>query len=238
MSPVSPVSPVAGELVGDVGPRGGLPAGPRGVGVEQGRLVEEVAQDRGPAPGEVGVVQVGVLPAHPVDVLPVALRVGGQDRQVGVAEHLAVGVVLGRAVRGREQDQPDHLGDQGGVEALELHLGEHRRALLVVPGAVVDRVVEPRGQQHGVAVGPGSGGHERVDVVEHLREVAQVVVAPRRVAVRRDQPVAQVVVAGQRPPPDRVEHGPILAGSRPAGQPEARLCSGRSASGSGRCRAA
>ena len=159
------------------------------LGVEQRGLGEQVAEDGGAAGGEEVVGDVGVLAAYVGDVLRVALGRRGQDREVGVGEHAAVRVVgLGPVVLG-EADQPGHLVGLG--PAGECGERPLRGAFLGAGLAVVHAVVEPRGQPHGGGVEVLAGRLELVDAVEHLGEVAGVVVAAAG-GVRRRKLVADL----------------------------------------------
>ncbi|GAA3050226.1 hypothetical protein GCM10020000_33760 [Streptomyces olivoverticillatus] len=85
----------------------------------------------------------------------VLLGRAAQDREVGVAQHLAVAVAGGGLVGDGEADEAGGLGGAGGVDAQlgQGALGEMGGALLVL-GAVgaVDGVVEPGGEADGVDV--------------------------------------------------------------------------------------
>ncbi len=141
-----------------------------------------------------------VLLAHTRDVVGIARLVRGQDREVGVAEHRSVGVVVGSLVVGRQAHEPGHLGDHVVVDAQvgEQVLGEPRAALLVVVRTrVVDRVVEPGSEAYGV--GGARSVRELVDVAQHLVEVGQVVIVPARFGVSPEQ-VGPVPATSPRAP--------------------------------------
>ena len=118
----------------------------------------------------------------PCDVRRVARRLRGQDRQVGVAEHLPGVVVVGRPVVGGEPHQPADLvrpGDRPRAESTASRRGagpRRRRCPRRPRRGTTPRAAPPRGR---VAV-----GQQLVDVLEDLGEVQQVVVAAAGVAVR------------------------------------------------------
>ncbi|GAA3301984.1 hypothetical protein GCM10020295_46550 [Streptomyces cinereospinus] len=168
-------------------------------GAEQAGQGEQFAQHGGPARAEGVGGDEAVLLADGGRVGGVHRRRRAEDRQVGVAQHLAVAVVVGRGVARGEPDQAGDLaGPRGGQAGLaERAFGQPGGAFLVL-GAVgeVDGVVEPGGEadQVGVVGVP----LQRVDVVEDRGQVGQRVVVALRLLPAGDQVVG---VRGRVGPP-------------------------------------
>ncbi len=157
-------------------------------GTEQAGQIEELPQDRRPALPEGVVRDEAVLLPDPGRVRRVLLGPARQDRQIGVAQHLAVAVALGGGVRDGEPDQPGDLGHHRvrhprlGQRAL----GQRGAALLVLaPVGPVHRVVEPGGEPYRLYV-VGVGG-QGVDVVQDGPEVGGRVVPALRLGPAGEQ---------------------------------------------------
>ena len=171
----------------------------------------------GAASSEVGLQDVLILAAHSVGVLRVAVSVGGEDAEVGVAEHLTRDVVVVDLMGRGQPDEPTDLRGEVGADARagELLLGHGGGALLVVTPSVVHGVVEPDGKEYGVAVDAVcmAGGEDHVDPLEHLREVLDVVVTATRLAVGVQQTVPEADVARDSIGPEtaQVDHAVSLA---------------------------
>ena len=160
---------------------------------------------------------MGVLPPDVVHVLVVPFPVRREDREVRVAEHLPREVVGFGAVLVGEADEPRDLLDErpGYAGRGQRALGQRGGPLLVVGPPVVHRVVEPRREDHCVPVDPCRlrQGEQVLEPVEHLRQVAHVVVATMVRGVARDEalPQGRVVRQPGGPVPLEIGHRASLA---------------------------
>jgi hypothetical protein len=158
------------------------------VGVEQHRVLQQTVEDGRPTGGEGVVRHVGILGADGRRVLPVASRVGREDRQIGVHEQCARDIVRAGLVDGGQPDQPGDLGHRQGrrLQSGQDLGGEQRAVLFVVPGAgEVHRVVEPGGEPDGRRWRLRRAQH--VERGQHLRQVLQVVIATVRLGPSPEQ---------------------------------------------------
>src|SRR5215218_9269303 len=110
---------------------------------------------------------------------------------------------------------PDQASGLRGVRRVgQRPLGPGGAALLGVRPAVVDPVVEPGGQPYRDPVEGDAGSAELVEPVQHLGEMAYIVIAARGVAVRREEGVAHLEEVLQGPAPEQL----LAAGTQRACQ--------------------
>src|SRR5665647_2646469 len=197
------------ELGVEVLPGGLLPEPPHRAG-EQPGVFPQPAQDGDPGPDELLDGQVRVLGADVSQVRPVPLWLGGEHREVGVAEDGAVVVAARGGVPVECGDQLGHPFDSPlrQAEGAQLEPGERSTRALVLPPAM--GVGGPLGGIEDGTVIPGRESDqlgfvgllgELVDVREDVGQVAGVVEVPAGLRPSRQQVLTDLLdlaVRGRR----------------------------------------